>query len=503
MLLKQTNKELELERCRKDGKYFCRNYLWIMETRTGQEKKGWFKFQLWDAQERLWDRMEEAYTKGEWLVVEKCRGRGGSYVWTARALHHWLFDQDMYTALMGSRTQDEVDKANDPGTLFAKIDGYLSRLPDSLLPHGFNPSKHRTFLNLTNPANGNNIAGEAMTADFGSSNRATEILLDEAAKAQDVFDTCLEVTNTVIALSSAKGKNHFYRYRQRAVQLNRLFTLNWRANPACDEAWYADKKLSYTDPSKFAQEIDIDYTASVAGRIYPQIDICPIEVFEFNPDYPLYILWDWGVADDGVMLFVQRSPTSGELYIIDEVVKNNTGVEWFVPFVPNSYYPDNPNVYSAKEAEKIEAIEAWVCQAGVYHYGDPSGAARNANTGKSVFDMLREHGLPRPKCNQAYWRNMPYRQEKTRSLLRRLHIRATEVNGQLVPAVPYFMETMSQYAVPDRSSDSQATSPNNRAMHKFSHAASAIEAFAISEPPLANKPKELAAPTNPWRMSYE
>src|SRR5262249_48338164 len=47
-----------------------------------------------------------------------------------------------------------------------------------------------------------------------------------------------------------------------------VFTFHWRDDPRKGEAWYAAEKVRL-DPVTLAQEVDIDYTASVEGICIP------------------------------------------------------------------------------------------------------------------------------------------------------------------------------------------------------------------------------------------
>ena len=48
----------------------------------------------------------------------------------------------------------------------------------------------------------------------------------------------------------------------------KTFRFHWRDDPRKDENWYA-KQVAELDPVTVAQEIDIDYSASVEGILIP------------------------------------------------------------------------------------------------------------------------------------------------------------------------------------------------------------------------------------------
>jgi len=71
----------------------------------------------------------------------------------------------------------------------------------------------------------------------------------------------------IIRVSTPNGPgNEFYRKRFSGVP---VFTYHWRDDPRKDDAWYEREKQRISDPVIVAQEIDIDYSASVEGVAIP------------------------------------------------------------------------------------------------------------------------------------------------------------------------------------------------------------------------------------------
>jgi hypothetical protein len=97
---------------------------------------GWIPFNLWPAQQRIIRELYDAYLKQEWRVMFKARGVGGTYV--AEALEFWLWwATPNFLALMGSRKEEEVDKASGKKAKHPLCQaGRLSRPPARLAAAG-------------------------------------------------------------------------------------------------------------------------------------------------------------------------------------------------------------------------------------------------------------------------------------------------------------------------------------------------------------------------------
>ena len=500
--LEQDRKEItelqELERCRASRAtgyaYFVRHYIKIYETRP-EYGVGWKPFELWPRQEEYLQFLENAYALGTGteVVAEKPRDAGISYLTLAWIFAHWLFD-DSFHALLGTLTEAKLALSPGHDTQFAKLRGFVENLPDFLLPKDFNINNHLLRMSLTHP-NGNVIRGEIGKENFGRQNRAGVVFRDESAFWDD--DTSENTVSTAqlnIDVSSVNGLNHFYRQGEAAAKRGLKFIFDRRDNPRMTDEWYAANKSRAASKgalalAEFYREIDRNYKSGVVGQIYPMINDCMRGSYEYRADWPLFTIWDYGFSDMGYLGFLQRNPDTGDLYLIDEVYNSQVNVEWFVPFIPGKLVTSNPYRYGPEHNEKILQHKEWTGPR--QDFGDPTGNQRTAATGQSVFDILAPYGI-RPRC-KAGWNNMAVRQQKASQALPRLSID---------DRCEYFVESFSQFVVPKRSENSQATGPVVAGVHKWSHAPSAFEAFAISEPMLeADKPKVIPVRSNPWEFA--
>ena len=260
-----------LELCRRSPEYFITEYCKIYEPRNADKRLPTeVAFDLRPRQKDLLHWLIEREENQENGIIEKSRDEGMSYLVCALVLHRWLF-VDGFTAILGSSKRDYVDKLGDPKCLFYKIRYMLYRLPFWMLPKGFNEKKNDNFLRITNPMGDGAIIGE-YGKQLGRSGRATFVLLDEFAfmpNAESVNRAVSQVSNVIIKGSTPQGVGNVF-YNERFSGKYPVFTMHWRENPDKDEEWYK-KQCDKFDAITVAQEIDIDYTASVKNIVIPNL----------------------------------------------------------------------------------------------------------------------------------------------------------------------------------------------------------------------------------------
>lgn len=201
-------------------------------------------------------------------LTDKSRDLGMS--WCAVAMSVALcVTNDGFTAGFGSRKQDYVDLAGSPKTLFWKARKFIECLPPEFRG-GHIPGIHGPFMRLLFPETGSAITGEAGD-NIGRGDRASIYFVDEAAyleRPQLIEASLSATTNCRIDISSANGMANPFAVKRFSWPARQIFTLHWRDDPRKDDAWYA-KQCEILDPVTVAQEIDINYAASVEGVIIP------------------------------------------------------------------------------------------------------------------------------------------------------------------------------------------------------------------------------------------
>jgi phage terminase large subunit len=267
----------QVEVCKDDPVRFVNDWVWTYDPRNaGVGLPPNIPFVLRPKQAEFIRWLQEREREQESGLVEKSRDEGMTFVMCAYMLHHWLFIPG-FAGAIGSRKEDLVDKSGDPKSIFWKIRFQLERLPKWFYPEGFNRNEHDNYMRLVNPAIGSSITGEAGD-NMGRGGRATLYFIDEWAfidRAESVNAAVSQNSNVRIKGSTPNGVGNVF-YEERFSGKLPIFTFHWRDNPAknyFDEErgvypWYERQKKNL-DPVTVAQEIDIDYTASVQGIVIP------------------------------------------------------------------------------------------------------------------------------------------------------------------------------------------------------------------------------------------
>jgi phage terminase large subunit len=200
-------------------------------------------------------------------LAEKSRDCGLSWLSVALASTLCLFRDDLMIGF-GSRKEEYVDKIGAPKSLFWKARQFILSLPPEF-NGGWTSARDSSHMLLRFPTTGSVISGEAGD-NIGRGDRATIYFVDEAAYLERpmlVEASLSQTTNCRIDISSANGLANPFAEKRFGGKID-VFTFNWRDDPRKDEAWYA-KQVEELDPVTVAQEIDINYAASVEGVLIP------------------------------------------------------------------------------------------------------------------------------------------------------------------------------------------------------------------------------------------
>ena len=169
----------------------------------------------------------------------------------------------------GSFKEEKVDKRGDMGSLFEKGRYYVENLPIEFRA-GFDRSTCSSERNLRFPATKGAIVGE-VGDNIGRGGRTSVYFVDEAAYLEhdNIVDMALSKnTQCRQDVSSVRGMTNSFAQRMHDGH-SRRFTFHWRDNPLFSQVEY-DEFLRQWGPVITAQELDIDYQASVEGVIIPQ-----------------------------------------------------------------------------------------------------------------------------------------------------------------------------------------------------------------------------------------
>lgn len=271
--------QAEMYKCKNDPTHWFNHWIWTYDPRGmpfGLPAN--LPFVLRPKQVELIDWLLERENTQTHGLIEKSRDEGMSYVVLGFYLHRWLF-VDGFAGGVGSRKEELVDKKGDPKTLLHKFRDMFSKMPDWMKPKGFVEKVHDNYMRIINPDNGATITGEAGD-NIGRGGRTTMYFLDEWAfvERQEAVDAAIsQNTNVHIKGSTPNGIGDRF-HQDRFSGRYAVFTMPWRANP--DKNWtveyngkvihpWYEKQLATLDDVVLAQEVDINYAASVEGVLIP------------------------------------------------------------------------------------------------------------------------------------------------------------------------------------------------------------------------------------------
>lgn len=258
-------KRAELYRCQGSIEHWCNHWCYTFDPRRTPSI---LPFDLFPKQAEFLRWVRDRELGQEDGLVEKSRDMGVTWLCCLHALHGWRFRRS-YAVGFGSRKLDLVDRKGDPDCIFEKIRFLIDWLPRWMLPRRFTRAKHSGYCKILNPANGASITGEGGDG-IGRGGRKAVYFVDEAAfleHPQLVERSLSETTRCRIDVSTPNGPGNPFAVKRHSGTVS-VFTLHWRSDPRKDEAWYAEKKRT-KDAVTIAQELDIDYSASVEGITIP------------------------------------------------------------------------------------------------------------------------------------------------------------------------------------------------------------------------------------------
>ncbi len=203
-------------------------------------------------------------------LTDKSREMGLSWLTVAVATTLCLFHEGMVIG-MGSRKEEYVDKKGDPKSLFYKVRQFTANLPIEFTG-SWNERKNAPYMRIEYPDTSSVITGEA-GANIGRGGRSSIYIIDESAflAQPELVDAALsQTTNCRHDISTPCGMSNPFARKRFAGKVP-VFSFHWTDDPRKDQAWYERTCHNIDDPVIIAQEIDLDYSASVEGILIPAI----------------------------------------------------------------------------------------------------------------------------------------------------------------------------------------------------------------------------------------
>lgn len=201
-------------------------------------------------------------------ITDKSREMGMSWLTVALSSTICLFNEGV-VAGFGSRKEEYVDKKGDPKSLLFKVRQFVSHLPKDFRG-SWNESKHAPYMRVQFPDTNSIITGEAGDG-IGRGDRTSFYIVDESAwlpRPELVEASLSQTTNCRHDISTPRGMNNPFARKRHGGKI-KVFSFHWRDDPRKDDAWYQKKCNDIDDPVVIAQEIDMDYSASMEGIVIP------------------------------------------------------------------------------------------------------------------------------------------------------------------------------------------------------------------------------------------
>ena len=181
----------------------------------------------WEIQDRHLIAIEDAIENQYDLLTDKSRDMGASWDHIYVLEHQFLFLPDrMFLEL--SRTEEYVDRSDNPKCLFWKHRYIRKWLPKWMLP-----PIHDVAMHFTNLANNSKIDGESANANAASGDRRRAVLLDEFAKVEQggkIRSATADVSGCRLINSTQAGPGTAYSKWRRSGQA-RIFIMPWWEHP--------------------------------------------------------------------------------------------------------------------------------------------------------------------------------------------------------------------------------------------------------------------------------
>lgn len=222
-------------RCARDILYYINTYVYTYDPRLPGSTV--VPFITYDFQDVAVDELSMAIAEGRDTLIEKSRDMGASWMSITVLEHKWhFFDYQGIRAM--SRTEDLVDKTDDPDALFWKVDFLLEHLPSWLAPR----YKHN-HLHFTNKDAHSTFDGMTTASDAGRGGRCGVLFIDEFAAVQDdhaVLSSTRDTTKCRLINSTHQGAATAF-YKLSKGKIPKLI-LHWSLHPVKQRGLYMTGK---------------------------------------------------------------------------------------------------------------------------------------------------------------------------------------------------------------------------------------------------------------------
>lgn len=465
-------------------------------------------------------------------VVEKSRDMGITWTFCLIASHSWLFDNDSTFGLISYK--EDLVKDDSPKGMMYKVKSLLgigraripercfapgtpyhmapTRLPEWLIPSGFDPKIHSHQLSLKHPTKTNQITGESTTSKSGIGDRQGAVFIDEGAKndkLMDIWTGLAAVTHHRFVFSSADRQYGDDMYilasKGRMASANpalagpSFLSLPYHHHPLRDgERWLESERARFegTD-NAFKREYLIEWNADSSALVYPSAEhIVPGE-YDYNPlagDTTITI--DPGLRDPTAIQFYQYQPVEGGYHMFDAITLDVTSAEFLTPILMG-WPPGHEMRLKAGYAEATDQGDIQEIMDRMWElrkngkpvkfvgdpYGDNAGGANSQSFYTTMYLTSRDLNAQYPDLPPfsitvltKYDEGARYHRARKEALTRLI----PNIRFNNTPRVRYVVTALQEHRYkPYNSTHTVQNEPNSPVHDWTSHHASAAEYFAV------------------------
>ncbi|MEA3349645.1 MAG: hypothetical protein U9Q82_03380 [Chloroflexota bacterium] len=234
-----------VQACLDDTLFFCAFALWVYEPRARIKRR---PFCPWPHQEPVILAMDETITEAMQtehpvsLTLKKSRAQGGTYIYLAVTMRRALKETGFTVGLV-TRNESLVDSRVDDSAIMFKVAWMLDRLPDWMLPDGYERSMTDHVIRLPN---GSGWSGYSATGDVARGGRSSVFCFDEPGSEEfiagnrdfRILSSVSHVSNCVFLVSTFGVDSGVFYEAATDPDNPRVYTLSWQDNPEHSENIY-------------------------------------------------------------------------------------------------------------------------------------------------------------------------------------------------------------------------------------------------------------------------
>lgn len=252
---------------RDEPRIFFDTTAWTLDPRKAEGQRN-LPFILRPKQSEAILKVNNCIIIGKDAVVDKSREEGATELLIKLIVLKTILIPDT-VVLIGSRSEELVDKLGAKGTLFDKIDYCIKYLPlwwRSLL------NVDRTFRHFAIPDINSAIDGESTSIHFGAGKRTTLTMVDELGQVEENIAKKIVFNLSDVGRCNIFNSTHFYGTGHTFARLLKrkdisIIKLLWYDNPEKNIGLYESPKAGWI------QIKDIDYYIKKIPKITDEFDL--------------------------------------------------------------------------------------------------------------------------------------------------------------------------------------------------------------------------------------